>query len=256
MGEKDSELLKAIFDKLESTERNLKNEIKELKKFNECLVDKFNSVEKRVNDQHEIILGLQQQINRKNLIIHGIIHQEDDDNNLEQDVLEMLNNKLRMNLTTESFEQVHRLGKNNKGGNVPIKVELTKYKDKMEIVKKKAMLKGTRIYINNDLPRELRIRGMEERRERRERSIAHNSRKHLREQSSEESDIQIEKITQELKKLKEGRRHVTTRNRMEISQNGNVMRATQEDNENTQRNRMEHGLQPGLATPFSGQPKN
>lgn len=217
MCDSNSELLKAIFERLEITENNLKGEIKELKKFNECLVEKFHKVEKTVIDQQKIILELQQQVNRKNIIIHGI-QTVDNEDNLEPNIVNILNNKLNLNLTTDKIEQVYRLGKKGGSKDLPVKVEFVTYKDKMKVIRNRTMLKGTKIFINNDLPLELRIKGMEERKARRERIVTHGSKRYLREQSSEEADREVEKITQEVKKLKERGKYAEELLNMEISQ--------------------------------------
>lgn len=213
------ELLKAIFDRLEITENNLKAEIKELKSFNESLVEKYNRVEKIVVEQKMTILELQKQINRKNIIIHGIPPGENE-NELEQKIVETLNEKLHMKLTEDRIEQVYRLGKGDGKKELPIKVEFVSFKDKMSVIKNRMMLKGSKIYINNELPRELRIKEMEERKARRERFETHNNRKQLREQSSEEGDNRGEKIEQQPKRLREyGRAYYGERiQNLELSQ--------------------------------------
>lgn len=214
MSDRDSELLKAIFDRLDRTENNLKEEIKELKNFNESLVEKFNEVERIVIDQQKVILDLKQQLNRRNIIIHGIQPSVEEDN-LEPTVVEMLNNKLNLTITADKIEQVYRLGKNDGRKTLPIKVEFANYKDKMKVIKSKAMLRGSRIFINDDLPKELRIRAMEERKERRERSerseriLSQTNKRVLREQSSEETENEVQRITQEVKRLRERGRYVS-----------------------------------------------
>lgn len=209
MSDGNSELLRAIFEKLEATENNLKGEIQglkgeiqELSKFNEFIVEKCTKLEKTCEDQQRTILDLQKQINKKNIIIHGIIPDENE-KSLESNVVKVLNEKLEMSLTTEKIEQVYRLGKNSENKNKPIKVEFVSYKDKMEVFKNRAMLKGTKIFINNDLPYELRIKEMEERKKKREVILSNQDLPNTREPIVAESPVASSQV-------REGPRQVGT----------------------------------------------
>lgn len=232
-----SELLKAIFEKLEVTENNLKSEIQELKgelqvfkKMNTCIVEKFTDLEKKCNDQQKTILELQKQINRKNIIIHGI-QQIENEKNLDSRVTQILNERLQTNISADKIEQVYRLGRFNERKDIPIKVKFANYKDKEEVMKSRSMLKGTKIFINNDLPHELRMKEMEERKRKREQTLTsinnsngerERSRKQPREESPEEERDLAERITQEMKKLKESSRRGTGQHNIEENQKKGV----------------------------------
>lgn len=190
-------LLEAIYKRFDENEAKLKEEINKLKTANEELKHRIESSEKKIVSQNEIILQLQKRINSNNIIIHGIEPMVNEAN-LEDAVIDLLNSKLELHVNRNDIQQVYQLG-NNKRSNNPIKVTLNSHKMKLNIFKEKKKLMGTSIFINNDLPKELRIREAEERKKRKE-SNAKRGHKRPGTQSSNEIDEMDDKIKQDQKR--------------------------------------------------------
>ncbi|XP_044736923.1 uncharacterized protein LOC123298890 [Chrysoperla carnea] len=154
-------------------------------------------MEKTVQNQKEVILQLEKRLNSNNIIIHGV-DENKDDTGLEDALIDLLNSKLAVNIKKHDVQQVYRLG-NDKYNARPIKVLLNNHKTKLSIMKEKKKLAGTPIFINDDLPKELRIREADERRKKREAYSKRGSKRPVA-QSSSEMDDTVDKITQDIKR--------------------------------------------------------
>lgn len=82
----------------------------------------------------------------------------------------------------------------------PVRVHLMSTRIKQSIMLQRVKLRGTKIYLYDDLPTVLRIREAENRKMRLE-AVKLNSGKRLQPQSSEENGDSDDKIVQERKKL-------------------------------------------------------
>ena len=103
-------------------------------------------------------------MNKQNIIVHGLPPLGQRETISDSYIVDALNEKLNLNLNIEDIHDVYRLGKEE--ANKPIKVCLANMKIKKLIMGNKKKLAGTKIYINDDLPKELRIRNSEERKKR------------------------------------------------------------------------------------------
>lgn len=167
LNEQNKALLEAIYKRFDESERKITEELNNLKIVNEQLKVRVEDAERRLEHQNETILQLERRLNGNNLIIHGI--DEVEESRLEENIIGLLKNKLGVELRTHDIQQVHRLGKViNPHKARPVKVNLTNYKAKAMIVRERTKLAGTSIYINEDLPKELRLRAAEERKSRNE----------------------------------------------------------------------------------------
>lgn len=167
LNEQNKALLEAIYKRFDESERKITEELNNLKIVNEQLKVRVEDAERRLEHQNETILQLERRLNGNNLIIHGI--DEVEESRLEENIIGLLKNKLGVELRTHDIQQVHRLGKViNPHKARPVKVNLTNYKAKAMIVRERTKLAGTSIYINEDLPKELRLRAAEKRKSRNE----------------------------------------------------------------------------------------
>lgn len=197
LNEQNKIMLDAILKRFDENEKRLMEEINSLKVANEGLRNRVDVMEKTVQNQKEVILQLEKRLNSNNIIIHGV-DENKDDTGLEDALIDLLNSKLAVNIKKHDVQQVYRLG-NNKYNARPIKVLLNNHKTKLSIMKEKKKLAGTSIFINDDLPKELRIREADERRKKREAYSKRGSKRPVA-QSSSEMDDTVDKITQDIKR--------------------------------------------------------
>lgn len=192
-------MFEAIIKRLEQSENRLLGEIKEIKEANGILAKKYDDLEKRLESQNETILQLQRQVNSNNLIIFGIKENEEEDN-VEDSVMVMIKSKLQVDMRDGEIDQLYRLGKKQANRIRPIKVCFASNGAKSKILKNRTKLAGTDIYVNEDLPKALRIRESEKRKQRME-SGEKAANKRLVPTSFEEDDEAANAASQNTKKL-------------------------------------------------------
>ena len=87
------------------------------------------------------------QVKRNNVIIHGLHRPEDETaQDLEENVRYMFRDKLELTKTIH-FDRQHRL---NAKPNSPVIGCCTYYKEKLEVLKAKGKLRGTKVFIGED----------------------------------------------------------------------------------------------------------
>lgn len=180
----------------EDIKKDVKGELSELKRMYMDTQEKCSALELVINKQQEEILHLKKELNKQNIIIHGIQESENEKTELENKTISILNDKMKLNLTPSDVHQIYRLGKS--GSNKPIKLCLMNMKLKQEIFNKRSELRGTNIYINEDLPRELRIRASEHRKQKP--AERKNEKKRRMLHSSDDDNLNTPKTIQEAKK--------------------------------------------------------
>ena len=154
-------LYKALCNKIDSTKNEIKADVKaELEALKDCQMDtqsRCSNLEVLVTKQQEELIHLKRDLNKCNIIVHGIeVGVEEHENmDIKQEVITVLNKKLQTQLTTEQVSDIYRLGKKQ---NNPIKICLINLQIKKEVLSKRSKLKGTNIFISEDLPLELRIK--------------------------------------------------------------------------------------------------
>eukprot|EP00745_Piridium_sociabile_P029148 TRINITY_DN47464_c1_g1_i4.p1 TRINITY_DN47464_c1_g1~~TRINITY_DN47464_c1_g1_i4.p1 ORF type:complete len:325 (-),score=61.62 TRINITY_DN47464_c1_g1_i4:364-1338(-) len=132
--------LKEELHDMRDTIDSLKSENGSLKNDNSVLKTKVDDLEKKVDD-------LESRSKRNNLIIHGIPkHEKETWQDCEELVGEMITDKLEMSDSVQ-FDRVHRLNSSPKS---PMVARCTFFKDKEKMLKVRAKLKGSGIFINED----------------------------------------------------------------------------------------------------------
>jgi hypothetical protein len=154
---------------------DIKNQIttQMLAKLNESYdkVEKMMKYMREKEKQLEIkCLNYEKFRRRKNLIIKGLTECETNSSDLERSVLELINNELQIKLSESDIDIVCRLGFKKTNFDRPIILKLTSEKIRNEIFKKKYKLKGSNIFIDPDLPKEILRRQYEQRKKNREQS--------------------------------------------------------------------------------------
>lgn len=146
----DDNWMSTLIDKItEKVEQSCKNKLKEQE-------EKINQMEKEVNnlkielEQVKMDKDNVEQYTRKNNVrIFGI--KEVNQENTENLVIKLCQEKLNINLTANDIEICHRVGTNNNKNNRPIFVKLISNKVKNDIYYAKSKLKGLKITIREDI---------------------------------------------------------------------------------------------------------
>ena len=138
------EFLTYKFDELEK-ERKEKDEL-----INSLEIEVFplkvdvKNLEKKTDDQ-------EQDLCRNCLLIHGLNETKTED--ADEMVLDVINDKLNMEMSQVSIERSHRLGKRKCPGQKSraIIVKFTRYKDRHLVFRNKKLLKGSGISVTESL---------------------------------------------------------------------------------------------------------
>ena len=149
-----------LFDKEEENE-NLKSDIETLNKQIEEQNEEYKTLkratEKSKNKTDETINNLEQYGRRNNLRIYGIQENNTEDAETTADVVvQTLNNKIEnLNLAKQQIDISHRMGKqtNANGKHRQIIVKFVSRMTREKIMSRKKQLKGTNIFIGEDLTR-------------------------------------------------------------------------------------------------------
>ena len=94
----------------------------------------------------------QERYSRRNcLLIHGLTETKTEDT--DEMVLDVINNKLNIEMSQISIDRSHRLGKRKGPGQKPraIIVKFTRYKDRHHVFTNKKLLKGSGISVTESL---------------------------------------------------------------------------------------------------------
>ena len=138
------EFLTSKFDELERERKEKDELINSLQIEVSSLKVEVKNLEKKADDQ--------EQYSRRNcLLIHGLTETKTEDT--DEMVLDVINNKLNIEMSQISIDRSHRLGKRKGPGQKPraIIVKFTRYKDRHHVFSKKKLLKGTGISVTESL---------------------------------------------------------------------------------------------------------
>lgn len=139
----------------------ISTEIQELKKLQTTVENNSNQIakidEKLAAHDREIIT-LKRDMDRKNIIIHGLHKIAIRDDSIEDSVLDLCVDKLKINMSQDDIDFAYRLSKDNP--QAPVKVGLTNTSIKNCILGNRKILKDLNldVFISECLPKELRIR--------------------------------------------------------------------------------------------------
>jgi len=115
----------------------------------EPLQEKIATMERKIAKLEHDQDDLEQYGRRWNLLLHGI--PETDQENCENKVRELCEQKLKVNVSAGAIQRAHRLGSKKTERSRPIIVRFTDYKMKQHIYKQKRHLKGTGLLITENL---------------------------------------------------------------------------------------------------------
>lgn len=111
------------------------------------LENRVKELEKQNKDLSKEIVLLQKNERKNNIVIHGL-NPESEGINIEDHVRRVIVGRMNLQLNETDLSDVYRLGKGEKG---PVIVEFRSKAKRTEILKKSASLKGTNIFVSQDL---------------------------------------------------------------------------------------------------------
>lgn len=126
-------------------EESLKNDQIEKGKINEKIEKQDNRINK-----------LESGARKKNVIVYGMQEENNEHiNDLKEKINWLLNNKMELDIKREEIDDFFRLGKKTEEKkNRPIIIKMISNWRKTEIMMNKKKLRGTRIFIENDMSEE------------------------------------------------------------------------------------------------------
>lgn len=153
MGEPESNrILEAIM--------NLKSEMKQdMKQMRESVEGKIDGVKKevqkmetRLENQDTRIILMEKEVRKRNIIIYGIEEKmEENWKTLKEIIIAFLKNTMEVETKLEEIDEFYRMGKKVPNKNRPIMLKFITYWKKQEIIRSTGKLKGTKIFLDQDL---------------------------------------------------------------------------------------------------------
>lgn len=151
MASVSDELSKFLKNEFSAQTSTIKEELaklrEEIKQIRSTTGERVQLCEERVNRVEEELLEFKRHSIKNNIIITGL---ELNDSNLVHSVISQLNSLLNINLVEFEVNNIYRLSKNNS----VIKIEFLSFLAKSKVINNRRKLKGTRIYISEDLCQE------------------------------------------------------------------------------------------------------
>lgn len=114
----------------------------------------FIDLQGKVENQENRLYILEKQARSRNLVIFGLQAEDISYSSLESMIIEFINKHLKVELKSENIESVRRIGKPS-GKPRPIILTLVTLGKKIEIIKNKRELNGTKFYITEDYPKHI-----------------------------------------------------------------------------------------------------
>lgn len=140
-----SKFLKNEFDRQTAT---LKEELEkvqgEIQKLRLSTAIRLEACEERTSKVEHEFLKIKRNALKNNIIVTGL---RLDSSDLVQSTISQLNYLLDINLSEQDINNIYRLGKNKP----EVKIEFLSYLTKTKVITKRRKLKGTKVYINEDL---------------------------------------------------------------------------------------------------------
>lgn len=148
--------LETVFNQLGSMQAIQTDNHNEISNKLDGIQHNFDSVNGVVADHSNQLKSLDYDKRRKNLIIYGI---PEDQNDLEKVVVSLFHTHMKLNdFSLFELDFCRRLGKQpNQNKPRPIIVGLTTQRRKIDILKNSVLLKGTAVYVKQDLSPESRV---------------------------------------------------------------------------------------------------
>lgn len=125
-----------------------------LEKIN-CSIDENKTlIVQKIASQEERLNNIERDLRKKNIIIHGLAELDEQSYfKTEKQVINLLKNKLKIEVEESEIDLVRRIGRKSEGKVRPILVTFTTYRRKVIVLKNKKLLKDQNIFITEDYPK-------------------------------------------------------------------------------------------------------
>lgn len=132
----------------------IENAIETYNNSNDMIQTTISRLEKQLKNKEKLIEKLDMKTRERNLLIFGVT--ENKNENVEQTVIKLMGEELKINLSANDIEGAIRIGRSAETGKSrPIFVELNSKKIKKAIFMNSKALKGTNIFLEHDFPKEM-----------------------------------------------------------------------------------------------------
>lgn len=144
--------VKAEFANLRKTCKEMKDQVTAIEKGMLDLQTENKELQVRMDTMESKVEFLERQLKKNNIIYFGIDEaNEETPNQLEQKALDVMSDKMQVNIKSDDIANVYRIGKRNGRFPRPVFIALANYKKKAEIIANRSKLRGTDIFVNDDL---------------------------------------------------------------------------------------------------------
>lgn len=150
MGESDSE---KILEAIKSLRSGMQEDMKQMRVSVEGKIDEVKievgKMETKLENQDTRIHQMEKETRKRNIIIYGI--EEKEEENIKDTVQSFLRNTMEIEIKPEEIDDFYRMGKRTSNKNRPIMLKLLTNWKKQEIIRSTGKLRGTKIFIDQDL---------------------------------------------------------------------------------------------------------
>lgn len=145
-----------ILELLKQFRLELKKDMEEVGlKMVQEIKEHVNSIDNSMKLVQNKIKYFDREIKKRNLVLFGINQEFSNYWELESFVCEFFKEKLELNIAANEFDFVKRLGKRNNENGRPILLGMTTFRTKLLIIQNAFKLKGTKVFISEDYPKEV-----------------------------------------------------------------------------------------------------
>ncbi|XP_045783714.1 uncharacterized protein LOC123879871 [Maniola jurtina] len=150
-----SQKLNAIESRIASSEDKITSQITtHMNKKFEGLNKEMENIRSELENQDKRLSAIEKQNVQRNLVFFGVEESERSYFQLEEKILDILNNKIKIKTEVLEIQSVKRFG-NIENKPRPVSVSLTTMGKKIQILKHKKSLQGSKIYIQEEFPKKV-----------------------------------------------------------------------------------------------------
>ena len=146
--------LEAGNSRIETKIDRMQMEIDVLRKENKMISEENKELKRIVEKQEQRMNSIELEMKRKNLIISGV--HEDEDEESEEMHTEVKDLLKQIGVEEKYYKIIGRIGRKLNGKTRPVSIEAQNVDEKMKILHMAKKLAGSKIYIDEDFPRNIR----------------------------------------------------------------------------------------------------
>lgn len=146
-----------ILEAIKSLQETIDSMREEMKTKNENIDKKIQENQSKISEQEKKWIQKEKEERRKNVIIYGIEEKEKNISELELLCLKIINEELKVTVSINEIDRIIRLG-SRENRNKPILIKFLSTRKAFELLSNKKNLKGSKIFISEDLPKEVQIK--------------------------------------------------------------------------------------------------